>query len=193
MAKAEELVHTTPNAFMPQQFINPANPEIHRRTTAEEIGNDPGGQVDILVAGVGAGGTITGVAEVIKARKPSLRAVAVEPADSTVLSGNRPGPHRIQGIGAGFVPQVLNVYIVDEIIPVSNEQASAMSRRPGKEEGLLAGISSGAAAHAAVKMARRPENADKLIVVVLPDIGERCLNTTRFQRSEDKLKDFERG
>jgi cysteine synthase A len=180
VAKAEELVRTTPNGFMPQQFINPANPEIHRLTTAEEIWNDTDGQVDILVAGVGTGGTITGVAEVIKSRKPSFRAIAVEPIGSPVLSGGQPGSHKIQGIGAGFVPQVLNLEVVDEIVQVNNEQAFAMSRRLAKEEGLLVGISSGAAAHAAVEVARRPENAGKLIVVVLPDTGERYLSTTLF-------------
>lgn len=182
VTKAETLMRTTANAFMPQQFMNPANPEIHRRTTAEEIWNDTDGQVDILVAGVGTGGTITGVAEVIKARKPSFQAVAVEPTDSPVLSGGQPGPHKIQGIGAGFVPQVLNVDIVDEIIRVSNGQAFDMARRLAKEEGLLVGISSGAAGHAAVEMARRPENAGKLIVVILPDTGERYLSTTLFQQ-----------
>jgi len=177
VAKAEELVRTVPNAFLPQQFKNPANPEIHRRTTAEEIWNDTDGQVDILVAGVGT----TGVAEVLKARKDTFRAIAVEPVGSPVLSGRPPGPHKIQGIGAGFVPQVLNVDIVDEIIQVSNEQAFAMSRRLAREEGLLMGISSGAAAHAAVEVASRPENEGKLIVAILPDTGERYLSTTLFQ------------
>jgi len=182
VAKAEELVRTTPNAFMPQQFKNPANPEIHRRTTAEEIWNDTDGQVDVLVAGVGTGGTITGVAEVIKARKPSLQAIAVEPADSPVLSGGQPGPHKIQGIGAGFVPQVLNVDVIDEIVQVSNEQATDMTRRLAKEEGLLVGISSGAAVHAALQVAARPDNKGKLIVAILPDTGERYLSTTLFQQ-----------
>ena len=182
IAKAEELVRTTAQAFMPQQFVNPANPEIHRRTTAEEIWNDTDGEVDILVAGVGTGGTITGVAEVIKPRKPSFRAIAVEPVDSPVLSGGQPGLHKIQGIGAGFVPQVLNVDVVDEVVQVSNDQAIAMSRRLAKEEGLLVGISAGAAAHAAVEVARRPENVGKLIVVVLPDTGERYLSAMLFQQ-----------
>ena len=182
IAKAEELVNSIPNAFMPQQFINPANPEIHRRTTAEEIWNDTDGEVDILVAGVGTGGTITGVAEVIKSRKPSFRAIAVEPVDSPVLSGGQPGPHKIQGIGAGFVPQVLNPEVVDEIVQVSNERAFEMSRRLAKEEGLLVGISAGAATQAALEVASRPENTDKLIVVVLPDTGERYLSTVLFRQ-----------
>jgi cysteine synthase A len=182
VSKAEELVGTTPNAYMPQQFTNPANPEAHRRTTAEEIWMDTDGRVDILVAGVGTGGTITGVAEVLKARKPSFRAVAVEPEGSPVLSGKPPGPHKIQGIGAGFVPQVLNVGVIDEIVQVSNEDAFATSRRLAREEGLLVGISSGAAAYAALQVARRPENEGKLIVVILPDTGERYLSTTLFEQ-----------
>jgi cysteine synthase A len=182
IGKAEELAGTMANAFMPQQFINPANPEIHRRTTAEEIWADTDGEVDILVAGVGTGGTITGVAEVIKARKPSFRAVAVEPEGSPVLSGKPPGPHKIQGIGAGFVPQVLNVDVIDEVVQVSNEEAFATSRRLAREEGLLVGISSGAAAHAALEVAHRPQNEGKLIVVVLPDTGERYLSTTLFEQ-----------
>lgn len=179
--RAEEILASTPGALMPQQFENPANPEIHRRTTAVEIWEDTDGQVDILVSGVGTGGTITGVAEVIKARKPSFRAVAVEPAASPVLSGGKPGPHKIQGIGAGFVPAVLNREIIDEIVQVTNEDALAMGRRLAREEGLLVGISSGAAVHAAVQVAKRAENAGKLIVVIAPDTGERYLSTALFE------------
>jgi len=179
--KAEELVADTPNSFMPQQFKNPSNPEIHRLTTAEEIWRDTKGRVDILVSGVGTGGTITGVAEVIKARKPEFRAIAVEPADSPVLSGGKAGRHKIQGIGAGFVPQVLRTDLIDEIIQVTNEDAGEMARRLAKEEGILAGISSGAATWAALEVARRPESEGKLIVVVLPDTGERYLTTWLFQ------------
>lgn len=181
--KAEDLVKTTPNAFMPQQFNNPANPEIHRRTTAEEIWNDTDGRVDILVAGVGTGGTLTGVAEVIKKRKPSLKAVAVEPEASPVLSGGQPGSHKIQGIGAGFIPNVLNKEIIDEIIEVSNDNAGITARRLAREEGILAGISCGAALWAALKVAGREENTGKLIVVILPDTGERYLSTWLFKEA----------
>ncbi len=177
IAKSKEILSNTPNAYMPNQFANPANPEIHRKTTAEEIWNDTGEGVDILVSGVGTGGTITGVSEVIKARKPSFRAVAVEPADSPVLSGGKSGPHKIQGIGAGFVPDVLNTDIIDEIITVTNEHAFETARRLAGSEGILCGISSGAALWAALEMAQRPENQGKQIVVVLPDTGERYLST----------------
>ena len=180
IATAEELAKTDKRYFVPQQFENPANPAIHRVTTAEEVWRDTDGAIDIFVAGVGTGGTITGVAEVIKERKPSAQFVAVEPAASPVLSGGAKGPHPIQGIGAGFVPPVLEMALVDEIITVGNEDALTVARRLAAEEGLLAGISSGAAAWAAVQVARRPENAGKLIVVVLPDFGERYLSTALF-------------
>ena len=177
IAKAEELVAEIPNSFMPNQFANPANPEVHRQTTALEIWGDTGGEVDILVAGVGTGGTITGVSEVLKARRPGFRAVAVEPAASPVLSGGQPGPHKIQGIGAGFVPTVLNTRIIDEIVAVTNEQAIAAAKDLARKEGILAGISAGAAVFAAALLAGRPENAGKTIVVILPDTGERYLST----------------
>lgn len=179
--KAEQLVAENKNYFMPQQFKNPANPKIHRETTAEEIWKDTDGKIDILVAGVGTGGTITGVAEVIKKRKPEFKVVAVEPADSPVLSGGKPGPHKIQGIGAGFIPEVLNLKLVDEIIKVTNDDAGVMARRLAKEEGILAGISSGAATWAALEVGKRPENKGKLVVVILPDTGERYLSTWLFQ------------
>lgn len=179
--KAEQLVKENPGYFMPQQFKNPSNPDIHRLTTAEEIWRDTDGRVDILVSGVGTGGTITGVAEVIKPRKSEFKAIAVEPADSPVLSGGKPGSHKIQGIGAGFVPDVLRMDLVDEIIKVSNEDAGIMARRLAKEEGILAGISSGAAVWAALEVAQRPGSESKLIVVVLPDTGERYLSTWLFQ------------
>jgi cysteine synthase A len=179
--RAEQLVAQNPNYFMPQQFNNPANPEIHRLTTAEEIWRDTGGEVDILVSGVGTGGTITGVAEVIKKKKPEFRTIAVEPTDSPVLSGGKPGSHKIQGIGAGFIPQILRLDLIDEIIRVTNQDAGIMARKLAKEEGILAGISSGAATWAALEVAKRAENKDKLIVVVLPDTGERYLSTWLFQ------------
>ena len=179
--RAQELVAEVHNSFMPQQFKNPANPRIHRETTAEEIWQDTDGKVDTVVSGVGTGGTITGVAEVLKKRKPGFKAIAVEPADSPVLSGGKPGPHKIQGIGAGFVPDVLRMELVDEIIKVTNENAGIMARRLAKEEGILAGISSGAAAWAAVEVAKRPESKGKLIVVVLPESGERYLSTWLFK------------
>jgi cysteine synthase A len=179
--KAEELAKTTPNSFVPQQFNNPANPEIHRRTTAEEIWNDTDGKVDIVVAGVGTGGTITGIAEVIKKRKPSFKAIAVEPDASPVLSGGKPAPHKIQGIGAGFVPQVLNRDVIDEVIRVTNDDAGDIARKLAKTDGILAGISCGAAVWAAIQVAKRPENKGKLIVVILPDTGERYLTTWLFQ------------
>jgi cysteine synthase A len=179
--KAEQLVEENRNYYMPQQFKNPANPEMHRLTTAEEIWRDTGGRVDILVSGVGTGGTITGVAEALKARKPGFKAIAVEPAGSPVLSGGKPGAHRIQGIGAGFVPDILRKDLIDEIITVSNEDAGTTARRLAREEGILAGISSGAAAWAALQVAGRPENTGKLVVVILPDTGERYLSTWLFQ------------
>ena len=179
--RAKELLLQHPNAYMPDQFSNSANPEIHRRTTAEEIWRDTNGDIDILVSGVGTGGTITGVSEVIKERRPSFKAVAVEPADSPVLSGGKPGPHKIQGIGAGFIPKVLNTKIIDEIITITNEQSLETARVVAKLEGILCGISSGAAVRAALEIARRPENRGKKIVVILPSTGERYLSTDLFE------------
>jgi cysteine synthase A len=179
--KAIEILAQHRNAYMPDQFSNPANPEIHRRTTAEEIWRSADGRVDILVSGVGTGGTITGVSEVIKRRNPSFQAVAVEPADSPVLSGGKPGPHKIQGIGAGFIPKVLNTHIIDEIVKVTNEEAFETARSAARREGILCGISSGAAIRAALTIARRPESKGKQIVVILPDTGERYLSTELFQ------------
>jgi len=181
IAKAEKILSTTQDAYMPNQFKNPANPEIHRKTTAEEIWQDTNGGVDIFVSGVGTGGTITGVSEVIKARKPSFRAVSVEPADSPVLSGGKPGSHKIQGIGAGFIPDVLNVNIIDEVITVTNEDAFETARQLAKTEGILCGISSGAAVWVALLVGRRPENTGKLIVVTLPSTGERYVSTDLFR------------
>jgi cysteine synthase A len=186
IAKAEEILKSIPNSYMPQQFKNPANPEVHRNTTAEEIWNDTDGKVDILVSGVGTGGTITGVSEVIKKRKPSFRAIAVEPVSSPVITQKmqgqelKPGRHKIQGIGAGFVPGVLNLAIVDEVVQVKDEDSFDMARRLAREEGMLCGISCGAAAVAAVQVAQRPDNAGKLIVVILPDLGERYLSTALY-------------
>ncbi len=180
IAQAEAILAELEDGFMPQQFKNPANPEIHRRTTAEELWNDTDGQIDILVAGIGTGGTITGVSDVIKARKPTFKAIAVEPDASPVLSGGKPGPHKIQGIGAGFVPDVLNTSAYDEVIRVTNEDAFATARRFGREEGLLLGISGGAAAWAALQVGRRPENAGKMIVFIAPSNGERYLSTPLY-------------
>jgi cysteine synthase A len=188
--RATELAEATPNSFLPMQFKNPANPEIHRKTTAEEIWNDTDGEIDIFVSGVGTGGTITGVGEVLKARKPGVRIIAVEPADSPVLSGGNPGPHKIQGIGAGFIPDVLNTAIIDEIVQVTNNQAIETSRELSRTEGLLVGISSGAAVYAALQVAKRPENKGKKIVVILCDTGERYLTTLLYQFEDEKSSVF---
>ncbi len=185
IARAEEILAQTPNAYMLQQFRNPANPNVHARTTAEEIWNDTNGEIDILIAGVGTGGTITGVAEVIKQRKPSFLAIAVEPSNSPVLAGGKPGSHKIQGIGAGFVPAIYRADLVDEVIEVADEQAIAYSRRLAKEEGLLSGISTGAALYAAIQVAQRPENAGRLIVMIQPSFGERYLSTSLFREPEE--------